>query len=50
MGIGWVFHSSNQFLDKKLPGREYLMNWSIVMVENPITGQKFRPFSTHSFP
>jgi len=29
--------------------RECLVSWSIVMVENPIIGPKFRPFSTYSF-
>jgi len=26
-----------------------LVSWSIVMVENPMVGPKFRPLSTHSF-
>jgi hypothetical protein len=35
-------------LGQKLLDRERLVSWSIVMVENPIVGSKFRPFSTHS--
>jgi hypothetical protein len=48
-GTGWVFHFSNRFLGQKLLDRERLVSWSIVMVENPIVGPKFRPFYTHSF-
>jgi hypothetical protein len=36
-------------LDQKLLDRERLVSGSIVMVENPIVGPKFRPFSTHRF-
>jgi len=43
------FHFSNRFLGQKLLDRECLVSWSIVMVENPIVGPKFRPFSVHSF-
>jgi hypothetical protein len=32
-----------------LLGIERLVNWSIVMVEHPIFGTKFRPFSAHGF-
>jgi hypothetical protein len=46
-GIGWVFHFNNRFLGQKLLDRERLVSWSIV--ENPIVGSKFRPFSTHGF-
>jgi hypothetical protein len=49
VGTGWVFYFSNRFLGQKLLDREYLVSWKIVMVENPIAGLKFRPFSTHSF-
>jgi len=42
-GIGWMFHFSNRFLGQKLLDRERLVSWSIVMVENPIVGPKFRP-------
>jgi hypothetical protein len=48
-GVGWIFHSSNRFLGQKLLDRECLVSWSIVMVENPIIGPKFRPFSKHRF-
>jgi hypothetical protein len=48
-GIGWVFYFSNGFLGHKLLDRELLVSWSIVMVENPIVGPNFRPFSTYSF-
>jgi len=48
-GIGWVFLFSNRFLVQKLLDRVYLVSWSIIMVENPIGGTKFRPFPTHSF-
>jgi hypothetical protein len=48
-GIWWIFHFGNLFLGQKLLDRECLMSWSIVMVENPIVGPKFRPFSVHSF-
>jgi hypothetical protein len=42
------FHISNQFLGQKLLlDRELFVSWSIVTVENPIIGPKFRPFSTH---
>jgi hypothetical protein len=34
-------------LGRKLLDRGRLVTWSIVMVENPIIGSKFRPFSTH---
>jgi hypothetical protein len=42
-----VFGFSNRILGQKLLDRENLMNWSIVMVENPVAGSKFRPFSMH---
>jgi hypothetical protein len=48
-GKGWVFPFSNRFLFQKLLDREHPVSWSIVMVENPIAGAKFTPFSTHSF-
>jgi hypothetical protein len=48
-GIGWVVHFSNRFFDQKQLDRERLVSWSTVMVENPIVGAKFRPFSTYSF-
>jgi hypothetical protein len=44
MGIGWVFHFINRFLGHELLDTECLVSWSIVMVENPIVGPKFRPF------
>jgi hypothetical protein len=37
------------FWARKLLDRECLVSWSIVMVENPIDGPKFRPLSMHSF-
>jgi hypothetical protein len=46
-GIGWVFHLSNRFLGQKLLDREHLVNWCIVVKENPIVGPKFRPISMH---
>jgi hypothetical protein len=46
---GSMFHYSNWFLGQKLLDRECLVGCNIVMVENPITGPKFRPFSTYSF-
>jgi hypothetical protein len=46
---GLMFHSSNRFLDQKLLDRERCMSCSTVMVENPIAGPKFRPFSVYSF-
>jgi hypothetical protein len=36
-------------LGQKLLDRECLVRWSTVMVENPITGPKFSPFSMHNF-
>jgi hypothetical protein len=47
-GVGWVFHFSNQFLGQKLLDRN-LVSQSIVMVEKPLIGPKFRYFSIHSF-
>jgi len=47
-GLGWVFHFSNLIFGQKLLDREYLVSWSTVMVENPIVGPMFRPFSIHS--
>jgi hypothetical protein len=48
-GRGWVFHSNYRFLHQKLLDREYIVSWSTVMMQNPITGPKFRPSSMHSF-
>jgi hypothetical protein len=45
----WVFYFSNRFWGQKRLDRERLVSWSIVMVENPIVGPKFRHFSKHSF-
>jgi len=45
-GTGWVFHIKNRFLGQKLLDRVCLMIWNISIVENPIVGSKFRPFST----
>jgi len=44
-----VFHFSNWSMGQKLLDRECLVSWSSVIIENPITGPKFRPFSTQSF-
>jgi hypothetical protein len=41
-GMGWVFLSSNRFLDQKLLDREHIVSWSTVMLENHIVGTKFR--------
>jgi hypothetical protein len=38
-----VLHFSNQFLDQKLPDRERLVSWSIVMAENYIVGPSSLP-------
>jgi hypothetical protein len=46
-GTRWVFHFSNWFLGQKLLDREHLVSCCIVMVENPIVGPQFKPFSTH---
>jgi hypothetical protein len=46
MGTEWIFHFSIRFLGPKLLDRERHVSWSIVM-ENPVVGQNFRPFSTH---
>jgi hypothetical protein len=46
--VGWMFHFSNTFLGHKVPDRERLVSWSIVMEEDPIVGPKFRPFYTPS--
>jgi len=32
-------------LGQQLLDRQLIVRWSIVMVENPIVGPKFRPFS-----
>jgi hypothetical protein len=48
-GRGWVVHFSNLFLGQKLLDKEQLVSWSIAMVENPIVGPNFRPFSMQSF-
>jgi hypothetical protein len=48
-GIGQVFHFHYRFLGQKLLHRQRFVRCSIVMVENPTVGSKFRPFSTHSF-
>jgi hypothetical protein len=45
----WVFHFRNRFLNQKLLDRKRFVSWSIVTVENPVVGPKFRPFSMHSF-
>jgi hypothetical protein len=42
----WMFHFSNRFLGQKLLDREFLVSWSIVMVENPIIGPEVEPFPT----
>jgi hypothetical protein len=49
LGNRVVFHFSNQFFGQKLFDREHLVSWSFVMVENSITGTKFRPSSMYSF-
>jgi len=36
-------------MGQKLFHREHLVSYSIVMVENPVVGTKFRPSSMHSF-
>jgi hypothetical protein len=48
-GKRWVLHFSNWSLGQKLLDSECLASYSIVMVEDPITGPKFRPSSVHSF-
>jgi hypothetical protein len=39
-----VFHFSDRFLGQNLLDREHLVRWITVMVENPITGTKFKFF------
>jgi hypothetical protein len=39
-----MFYFSNRFWGQKLFDRERLVSWSIVMMENPIVGPKFRLF------
>jgi hypothetical protein len=40
-----VSHLSNRFLVQKLPDRNLVVRWRVVMLENEI-GPKFRPFSS----
>jgi len=43
-----VFHFSNLFLGQKELEGWRLVIWSIVVVERPVDGPKFRTFSLHS--
>jgi hypothetical protein len=38
-------NQGNRFLDQKLLDREHLVGCSIVMMDNPIVGPKFSPFT-----